>query len=162
PYSSIEQVKPDMELFNALVGLRKYGEASHFYFNRINWRGGFESVVSRTVKAAMLDSLFPEGYDNPPDGINLSSYAQLGHCYAADTDFPRAFDCWRRTMKQSRDSCIHHLTIANWCLSLGLLGWADKFNARTIFVLRDDEVFNGSVANYFAFVGDFKSAEVYG
>ena len=37
-YASFEEASPDIELFNSLVGLQKFGEASTFYFDRIHPR----------------------------------------------------------------------------------------------------------------------------
>jgi tetratricopeptide (TPR) repeat protein len=163
-YASLDEAKPDIELFNALVGLQKYVEASEFYFDRIHGRENFELLGVTHLKAAMLNSLFPNGYDEPPSGLKSSVYAQLAHCFGTDSRFHESFECWLRLRQLSnyvseQDYCY----VSDWCCKVGLLSQSAKFIAQA-------EKLTKAVSSYFEYeyivehhiiVGKLETAELH-
>ena len=143
PHASLDEAKSDIELFNALVGLQKYGEASKFYFDRIHPRANFETLGVTYLKAAMLNSLFPEGYDNPPKGLDFAIYAQLAHCCHADLKFHECFDFWLRAMRERKSNSEQsYCYLSGWCLAVGLLGRSCKIDFfRKQYCRCDQQVF---------------------
>ena len=135
-YDSLESAQPHVELFNALVGLQKYGEASAFYFARIHQRVDFERLGISHLKLAMLNSVFPNGYDNPPEGLDNAIYAQLAQCYSDESKFYECFDCWLKKVHGDDDDYnpeMDYCYLSDWCLGLGLLGFSENsLLARTI------------------------------
>jgi tetratricopeptide (TPR) repeat protein len=158
-YASLDEAKPDIELFNALVGLQKYAEASKFYFNRIHPRDSFDFLGIGYLKAAMLNSVFPNGYDSLPEDFEHSVFAQLAHCYRSESRFHECFECWLRWMqhKDKFDSEIIYNYLSEWCLALGLLKWAANFHARAKSVA--PRAGNFFFVDYYTAIGDLRAAE---
>jgi tetratricopeptide (TPR) repeat protein len=78
---TFEEVSPGIELFNALVGLGRFDDASEVFFDRIENGFSFEDTGYVTIKRAMLESLFPNGLEHCARGIKDAAIAQLGHTY---------------------------------------------------------------------------------
>jgi tetratricopeptide (TPR) repeat protein len=92
-------IRPAMELFNALVGLGRFDEAVGLYSQRID---GFSFVNAGMLhqQIAMLESLFPDGLDAAP-GFSRADfvYAQLGYAYSRVGRLGAALDCQRRSLR---------------------------------------------------------------
>ena len=159
-YESLDEAKPDIELFNALVGLQKYAEASKFYFDRIHLREDFAFLGAKHLKISMLSSLFPNGYDNPPKDLDMGSYAQLAHSYRSDSRFRDCFEIYLKWFRFAHEFAGKYYHLSDWCLTLGLMKQAEQFN-KSAEILSKGGSDRYAAVSYYTAVGDYRNAEIY-
>jgi tetratricopeptide (TPR) repeat protein len=124
--NTLAEAEPMIELFNALVGLGRYEDASAIYFVRIH--GGdfsFFDEGMEHVNIAMLEGLFPDGLDQPPraKANNIGGvYSQLGHAYGGSGRLLEARSCHLRALNaRCASDGILHDNISRGTLPAGLL-----------------------------------------
>lgn len=108
---SLADVRPAIELFNALVGLGRYEAAVNIYYGRVfSADHAFISEGAINQKIAMLESLFPAGLSYPPESEDIDSiYAQLGHAYDSVGRLEEALVCHHRARQTSNDDLFPFL-----------------------------------------------------
>ncbi len=159
---SVSEATPVLELFHSLVALEKFHEASGLYFERINHVVDFWGSGQSSMNLAMLRSLFPAGLDSPPEGLEISTYAQLGHAFRRSLDFENALRCYRLLWSSEDRSQMKPQVggfIGRLCLDVGLLEEAGKW--LKIACLGTDmwaRFDAGSYAVYWAMLGQLELA----
>lgn len=121
---TVEEALPLIELFNALVGLARYAEATELYFIRLIG-GDFDFADARMghVNVALLESLFPNGMDQPPavqPNDMTAVYAQLGDSYEIVGRLTEAHSYMVRAL-DFRPAADLHSGVAEYTLALGHL-----------------------------------------
>ncbi|MEM7427491.1 MAG: DUF4062 domain-containing protein [Pseudomonadota bacterium] len=136
-YLSLEEAAIDIEIFNSLVGLEEFGQASEYYFDRIHHRSTFSNMGVGYVKSGMMDSLFPNGYQYPPEGLDVFIYAQLSHCRQEESNFSESFNLWIHLMKRDSQFCGMNICndyLAYWCQFLGFLKKSNNFLGKRLTI----------------------------
>ncbi|MBI5960370.1 MAG: DUF4062 domain-containing protein, partial [Chloroflexi bacterium] len=76
---NLDELAPAFELYNALVGLGRYDEAFHIFYNRLSRIMQYRWSANRQ-RAELLEMLFPDGIEQLPRLKKISSQAfVLGH-----------------------------------------------------------------------------------
>jgi len=77
--TSVDDLAPAIELYNALIGLGRYDDAFHIFYNRLSRPMQYRWSANRQ-KAELLTMLFPDGIEQLPRLKKVSSQAfVLGH-----------------------------------------------------------------------------------
>jgi tetratricopeptide (TPR) repeat protein len=77
--NSLDELAPAIELYNALVGLGRYDDAFHIFYNRLSRIMQYRWSANRQ-RAELLELLFPDGIEHLPRLKKVSSQAfVLGH-----------------------------------------------------------------------------------
>jgi tetratricopeptide (TPR) repeat protein len=74
--NSLEDLTPAIELYNTLIGLRRYDDAATLFFKRLNKAALFRLSVGRP-RVELLEMLFPDGLERLPslNTESLKAYA---------------------------------------------------------------------------------------
>lgn len=123
--STLAEALPAIELFRVLVGLGRYEDATKLYFLRLHL-GDFSFIDEQMVhvQIALLESLFPDGLEQPPRARNSVSgvYAQLSAGYST---IGRLLEAWSMILRQlavdQDDPTIPHSNATYAALPLGYL-----------------------------------------
>ena len=65
PITNEEDLAVVVELYNTLIGLRRYDDAATLYLDRLV-RNSWTRTHARQLHIEMLEALFPDGFDKPP------------------------------------------------------------------------------------------------
>jgi len=158
---TLEEASPLIELFTALVGLQRYDDAASLYFQRLHHKFGFLDAGLGHVNIAMLESLFPDGINQPPRTTQYAGgvLAQLGHAYGAYGRLTEAYELFSRALSETSD--IHHQNLSEAAARLGRLRQALE-EARTVANVPSSNTmskyFIGLLAICEARVGQFRTA----
>jgi tetratricopeptide (TPR) repeat protein len=75
----LDDLAPTIELYNALIGLKRYDEAFHIFYEHLSRPMQYRWSANRQ-RVELLEMLFPDGIDQLPHLSKLSSQAHaLGH-----------------------------------------------------------------------------------
>jgi hypothetical protein len=125
--TTVAEALPMIELFTALVGLGRFDDATALFFTRIHNRGTFSFLHEgmQHVHIAMMESLFPDGLDQPPRSKIDSStvLSHLGYGYAVTGRLAEGRTFYARALAADSDvtRAILHDTMSKIAHDMGRL-----------------------------------------
>lgn len=122
--SSLEDLTPAIELYNTLIGLRRYNDAAHIFYDRLNFATLHRLSASRQ-RVELLEMFFPNGLDREPSLNSANDQAfmlnALAQGYELSGQPGRAAPFYRRaTSIYSRQGRDDYLLVGLGNLSNGL------------------------------------------
>ena len=146
--NSLEDLTPAIELYNTLIGLRRYDDALNFFYERLNKATHFRLSASRQ-RVELLELLFPDGLERLPrldrrdaQALTLNALAQ-GYQFSGQPG--RAAALFRRNiiirseMKNDRSLSIVLCNLADTLRLSGALCESESAARRALVITRKQD-----------------------
>ncbi len=143
---SLEDLTPTIELYNTLIGLRRYKEASDLFYERLNQVTLFRLSAPRQ-RAELLELLFPNGIEEPPGLSDPEDQAfilnALGATYLTGGQPRRAASLYRRhneirkALDDQDDFCVGLGNLSNALRQSGSLHESELIAQQALVLARE-------------------------